>query len=347
MGKLLLTSDLHLDDRTDHEYRWRVFKKLAQRCQRGDVDAIVIAGDLVDIKDRHPATFVDRLTNTIAELPYKAQTPVHILKGNHDYVEPTCPFFGFLDRLPDVTYYTEPAKLECAGPEAFLIPHTSWAKQSDWRRRWTLKGSEKGPWNVIIAHQTFNGAKASNGFELEGVPLRAVNEAACNGTRVLAGDIHVPQKIGNVTYIGSPHPVAFGDMFEPRFVLWDREERKLKSQRLAGLRRLVLNYRFDGAAMLRKDGIELHAGDHVKVRVHAHASHVGQWPEQRQLLRTALTRKEVRVFGMEFIAEHDDTTASEMAPVDLQDPLGAFGKAHDIDARLIEAGRKYLCESQA
>jgi DNA repair exonuclease SbcCD nuclease subunit len=346
VGKFLITADVHLDDRADHAYRWNVFKKLSRRAQRGDIDAIIIAGDLVDIKDRHPASFVDRLTAEVVDLPFKALCPVYILKGNHDYVDPSCPFFGYFDHLIDVHYVTETTVFDPEGPRpALLIPHTSWAVGADWRRRYSLKGPDDNTtWNTIICHQTFNGAKASNGTEMEGVPLKSVNTEACNGTRVLSGDIHVPQKIGNVTYIGSPHPVAFGDMFEPRIVTWDRDRQKLGTIRCAGLQRLMLHFDYDGETLTRRDNYELNDGDHAKVRLHAHPAFVGEWPTLRQGIVSELEAQGVRVFSSEFIALQDEQASSDIeAPLaDMNDPLASYGEAFELDERIIEAGRKYL-----
>lgn len=220
MSCFVLSSDLHLTAREADEYRWAVFPFLAKVAKAYGTRLVVLGGDIVDKKDNHPAALVDRLVN---EFKRYALDWV-IVMGNHDYVEPTQPFFGFLDNLPNVQYVREPTTTSIAGMHCLLIPHNrDWHSTSDWRKRHDLSGANGKPYDYIIAHQTFAGCKASNGQEMQGVPLSTVSLKATGGAPVLAGDIHVPQTIGNVTYVGSPHPVNFGDHFVPRVLVVDRD----------------------------------------------------------------------------------------------------------------------------
>ena len=68
MSKLLITADIHLDHRPEHEYRWQAMDQLARHAQREDIVAVVIAGDLVDAKDRHPAAFVNRVVDAVGSV---------------------------------------------------------------------------------------------------------------------------------------------------------------------------------------------------------------------------------------------------------------------------------------
>ena len=224
----LLASDLHLTAKRRDAYRWQVFDFLAMHIERlcalhswYDL-TVVLCGDLVDAKDRHPAALVDPLVAAITRLAKFAD--VVLLEGNHDYIDHNEPFFGFLDRLDGVTYIKDPGPMDIAGMNVLMLPHRrDWSTGSEWRRRTPLTPKTyraDGPipdrYDYILAHQTFNGAMASNGDRMEGVPLSAMAVEMTNGAPVLSGDIHVPQKIGNVTYVGSPHPVCFGDDYEDR-----------------------------------------------------------------------------------------------------------------------------------
>ena len=49
-----------------------------------------------------------------------------------------------------------------------------------------------------------------NGFSLEGYESKKMDK--CSAT-IIAGDIHVPQLVGNVEYVGSPYRIRFNDAF--------------------------------------------------------------------------------------------------------------------------------------
>lgn len=222
MTSFLLTSDIHITARPRDEYRWSIWEWLSIRAKALKVDAVFILGDLTDAKDSHPARLVCRLMDEIvtwsrdSELP-----PLYLMMGNHDYTDPEEPFFGWLGQvhgdnvIEDVYFITKPEKLSI-GAEVLAVPHQrTWERRAGWRREFDLRSG----FDLVLAHQTFNGARASNGYELDGVPLATVSRKKL-GCPVISGDIHVPQKIGNVWYCGSPHPVAFGDSFQPRVLHW-------------------------------------------------------------------------------------------------------------------------------
>ncbi len=226
----LLASDLHLTAKPRDAYRWDVFDFLLLHVRRlvaagWESPTVVLAGDLVDAKDRHPASLVDPLVQRILELAAVAR--VVCLEGNHDYIDQDQPFFGFLDELLGVTYIKDPQVTLIGGLVVLAIPHRrDWSTGSSWRRAISFApGSEAHlRYAYILTHQTFKGAQASNGDRMEGVPLSTLSAEVTNGAPVLSGDIHVPQKIGNVTYVGSPHPVCFGDDFEPRILLVEEDK---------------------------------------------------------------------------------------------------------------------------
>lgn len=227
----LLASDLHLTPKHRDAYRWQVFDFLGMHVARlvklgWSCPTVVLSGDLTDSKDRHPAALVEPLVECITTLAEIAR--VVLLEGNHDYIDDEQPFFGFLGDLPNVTYIKDPGPANIGGLNCLCLPHRrDWSTGTTWRRNTSLV--PQNPMRVLddfvperydylIAHQTFKGAMASNGDRMEGVPLSTVSAKATNGAPVLSGDIHVPQKVGNVTYVGSPHPVCFGDNFEPRIL---------------------------------------------------------------------------------------------------------------------------------
>ena len=104
--KAVIISDLHLTNEVSDEYRWDVFNKAEQQIHEKSGDALFILGDVFDKKDRHPSNIINRLTDCLTKIAQ--QVPITILKGNHDYIEPTEPFLRFLDHIPNITWINEP-----------------------------------------------------------------------------------------------------------------------------------------------------------------------------------------------------------------------------------------------
>lgn len=73
-------------------------------------------------------------------------------------------------------------------------------------------------------HATVAGALSENGQSLEGMSAQALTGA--KRATIWSGDVHVPQKVGAVEYVGAPYPIRFGDAFKPRAVLLDMSLRK-------------------------------------------------------------------------------------------------------------------------
>ena len=106
---MIITSDLHLTDRARDEYRWELFPWLIELVEETGSDEVLILGDLTDAKNNHSAELVNRMVKELTNLP----AHVYVLKGNHDYVDPDQPFFGFLNEIPGVRFVTHPEMLPC------------------------------------------------------------------------------------------------------------------------------------------------------------------------------------------------------------------------------------------
>ncbi len=207
---ILVTGDLHWNDSTRDRYRHDFVGSLESQLIHHKVSTLLILGDLTEEKDRHSARLVHQIFDHISRLAEIC--PVIILKGNHDYLQPSMPFFKVLDKLPKVRWINNPRvvyKLDLPGEEGVLfLPHTRNHK-ADW------KAVDVKAHKYVFAHQTFKGAKTELGFGLGGIPRSVFKKSQT----VISGDVHVPQTIGSVTYVGAPYPINFGDTYEARMLL--------------------------------------------------------------------------------------------------------------------------------
>jgi predicted phosphodiesterase len=277
-GNSLWTADIHLTDRPEDEYRWELFPWLEGFCRRKKIEHVFLLGDLTDEKDHHSAKLVNRIIDALVSLA--AYADVYLLKGNHDYVEKTQPFFGFLRRLghPKIHYFKKTAALDLSsGDRVLFCPHSLEASEA-----WIRAGKkEGGPYDLIACHGTFRGCRVENGTKMQaGIHASMFHSSglATEDTLVIAGDIHVPQRVGKVTYCGAPYPIRFGDDFTPR-VLYTVDG-ELRSWDRSTIRKVVVET--DDPSDL-PDGLS--EGDQLRLLVRLPRRDFPDWPRVSARLR--------------------------------------------------------------
>ncbi len=280
--KALITSDVHLTDRDRDEYRWKTMAWVADQCTHNIVDELVICGDLTDEKDKHSSVLVNRLVEQLHAI-VESGVQVRILIGNHDYIEKTQPFFSFLKLMGGVSVYDKPADVGTAR----YLPHSR-KPLEEWKfKTWRKSG-------VLFCHQTFDGAKVSADYEMKNELSNIFfTEKGFNGIAI-SGDVHVPQRCGDIVYCGSPHPVTFGDSFTPRVLLLDGSS--LTSIKVPTIRRWTLD--IYGANELR-DTPGLQKGHQAKVRVHLRRRDFPSWERIKDEVEEAADEMGLQLFSLE------------------------------------------------
>lgn len=283
----LLTSDLHLTSDPAHEYRWSLFPWLRDACASESVRTLLILGDLTDAKDGHPAELINRVARSLVDLRAQVESleDIYILMGNHDYLREGHPTFAFLNYIEGLHFIHKPHELmdDDKGIPALLLPHSK-TPAADW-------GSINLEFfAMVFIHQTVKGARASNGQVMEGTQIPRFD-----GLKVYSGDIHVPQVISDVEYVGSPYHVHFGDKFKPRCVLLDRRGRP-HDLFPPNIKRVALTVR-DPHEFQRIDWLE--PGDQVKLRVELAQADRHLFKKFRLDLMNIAEHRKVRLMGLE------------------------------------------------
>jgi len=325
---ILITSDLHLTAAPSTSYRWGLFPWLAAQIKEHHVRTLLILGDLTDAKDGHSAELVNRIVMAINSLPID---DVRILCGNHDWLKKGQEFFRFLNLLPNVEFMVKPTEdMDTVGPSAYFLPYSK-DPAADW------KGMDFSHYDLLFLHQTVKGAIASNGQEMDGEPLPALN-----ASRVYSGDIHVPQVIGGLTYVGSPYHVHFGDAFTPRCLLLDKrgEQYDLHFKTISRIVVKVSSQR----ELQRKRFKE---GDQVKLRFELPESDAHQWSALRRNAVAYLTDQGVEVHGVELIVSKtrkrvDLGGKRSRASYTPQESILRFVEHEELGAELLDAGLDIL-----
>ena len=324
----LVAADPHWSPNPRDAYRWIFLEEtLPTMIEKHGIGRVIIAGDLTEAKDGHTAALVNRLVDGVSKLAEAA--PVYVLKGNHDYVAEDVPFYRFLRHLPRVRWINEPTQLNLRGlGKCLFLPHTR--RLEDWDESIT----DNFDW--FFCHQTFKGAALSQGHRAEGsaAPFSV-------GARVVSGDVHVPQEIGPVTYVGAPYHVDFGDDYSPRVLLL--EGTKMRSVPVPGPQKRLLTSTGDVLAMKGK----CYPGDIVKVRVALPASAKTSRAEVRHRCRAWAEEAGVSLHAVEIIAPKVvaagvSRNRSRASDADL---VRAYGKKMSADKIAVAAGLKLMDET--
>ena len=323
----LMCSDLHLTANPRDEYRWGLFKWLVDVIVKEEVKTLLLLGDLTDAKDYHPSSLTNRLVDAVAVLSWLG-VDIWILMGNHDYLRKGHAYFAFLKHLPGVRFVTEPTEItdEGKGPLAMMLPHTK-DPTADWA------GRDHTHYDLLFMHQTVSGAIASNGQAMKGELLPWLQ-----ARKVWSGDIHVPQVIGAVEYVGSPYHVHFGDSFAPRCVLLDRRGRS-SDLRYPTLSRHMLRFVPGDESAIQ----HVRPGDQVKAIVELAPSERHEWRRVQREVLAMLKSAGADVHELRLTAPSGLEGAAEapnraLAPLSDDEALLAFVEARGLGVDAHEAG---------
>lgn len=281
----LLTADLHLTASPADAYRWELFPFIAGLQRDEGLRSLNILGDLTDAKDYHPSSLTNRIVEELTKLHALGIEEIRVLMGNHDYLRKDHAFFEFLRFVPGIKFITriEDDVLESddKDPTVLWLPHTK-TPEADW------SGLSTTHCDFVFMHQTVSGARSSNGMTMEGERVPSFK-----GPKVYSGDIHVPQRVGSVEYVGSPYHVHFGDAFKPRVILLDRRCRPVDLHFPSPSRVTIAA---PSLAALRK--VDLKRGDQVKLKMVLDEADKHDWSRIRRLALEHLAEIGVSVFGV-------------------------------------------------
>lgn len=355
---ILISSDWHLNDKPRDRYRhdW-VRNELPRLIDKHEVATLLMLGDMTDEFDNHPASLVneviDHLTcinmsdcvvcggggfsspgtgynNVCDECGGQRQRPVsiYLMRGNHDYVDPNCPFFKFTAAIPRVTWINEPRLIEIDGTRMLFLPHTR-----DYKKDWADVDFSKA--DICFAHNTFDGTISESGMQLEGIPPSAIPE----DLPVISGDIHKRQDVKHITYVGSPYTIDFGDSYKPRvLVLTDG---KVKSIACSGAqKRLIVTDIGKDQAFKCLDGL---GDDIVKLRVTVSKNEQENWPTIKRQIAEEAIKRGVRLHAIEAVMDGPTSTSKRYkAPTDKprrdDEVVTAYCKSRKVADELLEVG---------
>jgi len=190
---MIVTTDLHFTDRRIDEYRFKVFDWLHELLDEKE-EPVAILGDITDYKDNHSNILINKIVDKLVSI--SERVPLYILVGNHDFKDKNFPLLKFLNYIPNIKIFLNPTLETTHLGDTLFLPYTK-----NPNKEWVNYKNLFTKANIIFTHI---------GGPLDGVKQELVKKLGYNGY-IYSGDIHIPQQLGKVIYVGSPYPIHFGD----------------------------------------------------------------------------------------------------------------------------------------
>lgn len=337
--KTLLFSDPHFTDTPVDAYRWDIFKSLRSIAINNKVKEIVCLGDTSDRKDRHSGTLVNKLVDSFSDLHFETEASIMILAGNHDMPLTGPYFWTFINNHKGTRYIKEwEVHWDKEKKGIFYLPFSSNPK-SDWPSLTQAK--------LIYMHQTIEGAlmlDENNKAVLKGHDLPELPEVA-----IYSGDVHRPQFIKGITYIGTPHPIKFSETWANRVLLIDTDEPKEYQEFIIkGIRRAILDIK--NVNELTKTDFK--QGDQLRIRVQLEGKNMVLWPIEEEKIRLwakdrgiYLASVEATIIGGGVTAKSDEKKA-ELEIMKPDDVVKSFCEDEKLSDELLQMGLSLIKEVQ-
>ena len=279
-------------------------------------------GDLCDKKDKHSSDLVNRVVGEITRIA--ARAPVYILKGNHDQPLTGPAYWQFLNEIENVHFIDEPV-VAC---NCLFLPHSR-NPAKEWPPHFF-----KMQYKAILMHQTVKGAR-DGATTLEGEPLPPMPDYV----PIYSGDIHVQQKIGNVNYIGAPHPVRYGDSYPCRILLLRDDDLTISKEiKLNPIQKTIVD--ITSVDDLKK--LRLRKADQIRVRFSMPAANLSEWPKIEQALEKWANKQGVEMASIEPVLVMGPTAKSYNQWGKPEEVLRMFAAAEGIEGDLLNVGLELL-----
>lgn len=319
----LLVADLHFDDNPANEYRWNIFTDIIKAVPT----EVYILGDLCHKKDRHSAALVNRLISQLCELAVRGIT-VTILCGNHDEPLRGPPYWSFLSGIPGLNFITTPSRF----PDGLLVLPHSVDPTTEWAH------IDFNKYKCILMHQPVSGADLGNGMIIDEGAVLVFPDIP-----LYSGDLHYPQVVHGIEYLGTPYPINFGEHHTYRMLVLDRHWNQIEEIILHP----VAKHKITVHSLEELQQWTVQAGDQAKVEFVLPASRVDQWPVEQAAIAEWAQEHGVTLSVVTAAIETSPSGMEESGtgyalPIDV---LVAFSEVEGIEEALLMTGYNLLQEA--
>lgn len=313
-------------------YRWQIFPVLKEKALKHNVGTIFILGDCVDRKDRHSSRFVNRVVDEFEQLRESFSGEIYILGGNHDKPVNGPYFWKFLNRL-GIYYIDEPTDLILDEKKIWLLPFAK-SPIDEW------KGLELEDADVIMIHQTVDGAMVERNRILTGPPLPILPR----NIQVFSGDIHRPQTVNRVTYIGTPYPTRFSENWPNRIIVVENDD---YTNYLEIPVKIINREIIDISSTSELKNINPNIGDQVKIRYKLTGANISEWPKEQESIRNWAITCGVTLVSIEPIFDDVVKTTNDGKSLEITKPdelIKLFSEQEKLSESVTDFGLSLIQE---
>lgn len=333
----ILFTDPHFTDSPLDEYRWDIFKNLEENAKKYDVGHIVCLGDCTDRKDRHSAVLVNKLIEYFSDLKFETKSEIVILPGNHDKPLTGPYYWDFLNELG--ISYRQQNLMDMYGIILFPFSPDPVKEWKDW-----LPVFNKA--KAVMMHQTVEGVVIEGDYKLDGT--KGLLGFLPSDIPIFSGDAHRPQRIRNITYVGTPHPIKFSETWANRIILIKNDDFKNPIDIwLPSIKRAIL----DIESVDQLKDLDYKEKDQLKIRYKLSADKLTDWPVDEERIRKWASNTGIHLQSVEAVLT-GDTLKKEQTDgkvVELLPPIEIiklFSEKEKLSKELVEMAMDCLKESQ-
>lgn len=293
---MYLISDLHFTDKPEDSYRFEIFTYIYHQFKKTGDKNLLVLGDLTDAKNHHSANLVNSIVRRFLDLR-EAGMEIFLLKGNHDYIDPDTPFFGFLDSFEYISWISDPRCILIEGRVCLFLPHTR-SPRSDWESCSIVKKYRKTA-DLVFCHESVIGSVVSGGYEMQ----EGLSPAFFKRFRgkVYSGDIHNPQTIGRVNYVGTPYSIRFNDHYRGRVLRLLGDSQEILYPDIMG------RWTFDVESVdSLTDSVfysQPSAGDQIKVRIRLSEAEQQDWDDVKKDIESFCSEQELVLSSLHMLGK--------------------------------------------
>jgi hypothetical protein len=186
-------------------------------------------------------------------------------------------------------------------------------------------------------HATVTGAVVENGLVMENNNFPILPRNA----KVFSGDVHVPQQVRNITYVGAQFAIKFGDKFPCRMLLLDQNFDIALEIPLRPPRKLMV----DITNVRDLLNLKIGRGDQVKLRFNCSTAQLPEWGAIERTINEWAARNGINIIGTEVLIDSLQSVRGADIEQTPEQILRAFARQEHISEELLEVGLALLNET--
>jgi exonuclease SbcD len=226
--RFALTADPHIENNKNLPFIIKTFDWIIETLEKEKIKHLIILGDFINSRIKIDSLALNKAIDILNKF-YEKGIVVFLLLGNHERYTKTSDFtITSIKPFEKHSYIIDDLKLIKGNNFNFIcVPNIE--NNDDFVDIIKKIKIEKGKFNILLAHQSIQGAVSNDLFNIH--DRTGLSPELFDGfDRVFLGHFHKRQEIPkNILYVGSPVQLSFGEEFsEKGLTIWNSEDNTTK-----------------------------------------------------------------------------------------------------------------------